>query len=166
MSPLKTMLSAVCVATLIGGAATASAAAGPATSNGAAVQQGSHEDLHGPGGGLHRILDELNLTAGQLTQIQSIFAQARPKMQAVHESGRANREQLEVTAPTDPAYAGLLASAKSNAVDQIQLMSELWTQVYEKLTPDQRARIPGIVAAQKAEWDSRKFDRPRQAPGQ
>lgn len=44
-------------------------------------------------------------------------------MQAVRESGRANREQLETTPPTDPGYAWLVASASSNAAEQIQLMS-------------------------------------------
>lgn len=165
MTPLRFISAVVCIAALLGGMTTGSAATDPATSNGAPVQAGLHEDLHGPGGGLHHILDELNLTAEQSTQIQAIFARERSKMQAVHESGRANREQLEVTAPTDPAYAGLLASAKSNAVEQIQLMSDLWTQVYGKLTPEQRARISGIVAAQRAEWSSHKTDRPKQVSG-
>jgi hypothetical protein len=83
-------------------------------------------------------------------------------MQAVHESGRASREQLETMPPTDPGYPRLVASAKANAAEQIQLMSDLWVQVYGKLTPDQRARIPGLVATQRAEWDSHRpgHDRP------
>jgi Spy/CpxP family protein refolding chaperone len=166
MNPLRTMLPAVCVATLLGAAATASATTEPTAPNAAPAQHGWHDEERGPGTGLHRILDELNLTTGQSTQIASIFAQARSKMQAVHEDGRANREQLEVTAPTDPAYAGLLASAKSNAVEHIQLMSDLWTQVYGILTPDQRARIPGIAAAHRAEWDSHKPGQPKQPSAQ
>ncbi len=124
---------------------------------------------HGPGGpdaGFHRVLDQLDLTAEQKTQIQSIFEQAKPRLQAVHESGRASREQLEVMPPTDPAYAGLVASAKTNAAEQIQLMSDLWTQVYAKLTPDQRARIPTVVAAQRTERDARKADWQKQRGGQ
>ncbi len=108
---------------------------------------------------MHRTLDKLDLTAEQSAQIQAIFDAARPQMQAVRETERASREQLETTPPTDPGYAGIVASAKSNAAEQIQLMSDAWAKVYEKLTPDQRARIPGIVAAQRAERDAHRASR-------
>ncbi len=61
-----------------------------------------------------------------------------------------------VTPPTDPTYAGQLAFAKSNAAEQIQLMSDLWSQIYAKLTPDQRAQIPGIVATERTKRDARR----------
>ncbi len=104
---------------------------------------------------MHRTLDQLDLTAEQSAQVQAIFDEARPQMHAVRQSERASREQLETTPPTDPGYAGLVATAKANAAEKIQLMSDLWVQVYGKLTPDQRTRIPGIVAAQRADRDSR-----------
>jgi Spy/CpxP family protein refolding chaperone len=128
-----------------------------------------HDGHGGPGGpdrGFHRMLEQLDLTADQKTQVDAIFDQAKPQLQAAHESGRANRDQLEVMPPTDPAYPGLLASAKSNAAEQIQLKSDLWTRVYAKLTPDQRARIPGIVAAERTERDARRASWPQQAGGQ
>jgi Spy/CpxP family protein refolding chaperone len=151
------MLSVACLAAL-GGTAIASAATQPATPNATPMRQGWHDGRGGPGGGMHRTLDKLDLTAEQSAQIQAIFDAARPQMHAVRESERAGREQLEITPPTDPGYAGLVASAKANAAEKIQLMSDLWVQVYGKLTPDQRARIPGIVAAQRADRDS---SRPR-----
>ncbi len=163
MNRLRTLVSVLGIATTLGAAATVSAANQPATPNGAPIRQGWHD---GAGAGMHRILDQLNLTTEQTAQIQALIVQARPQLQAVHESGRANREQLEVTAPTDPAYAGMLATAKSNAAEQIQLTSDLWTQVYAKLTPEQRARIPGIVAAQRAERDSHRPGPPMPPSGQ
>jgi periplasmic protein CpxP/Spy len=142
------------------GAAVATAATQPATPSDSPsnvpMRHDGHHGWGGPDAGFHRVLDKLDLTADQKTQIRAIFEKAKPQMQAVHESGRANRDQLEVTPPTDAAYAGLLAFAKSNAAEQIQLMSDLWTQVYAKLTPDQRARIPGIVAAERTERDARR----------
>ncbi len=108
---------------------------------------------------MHRTLDKLDLTAEQSAQVKAIFDAARPQMQAVRESDRASRELLETMPPTDPGYAGLVASAKSNAGEQIQLMSDIWAKVYEKLTPDQRARIPGIVAAERAERDAHRASR-------
>ena len=152
MNRLRTMLSVACLATL-GGVAIASTTTPPSPSSSPPMRQGWHEDRGGPGGGMHEILDELDLTAEQKEQIKAIFAQAKPQMQAARESGRVNRDQLVTTPPTDPGYAGLIATAKANAAEKIQLMSDLWAQVYTKLTPDQRARIPGIVAAERADRD-------------
>jgi Spy/CpxP family protein refolding chaperone len=157
MKALRTTLSVVVLTAALGGVAIASAAATEsATPNDAPMRHGGHEGPGGPEGGFHRVLDQLDLTAEQKTQIRAIFDQAKPQLKAVHDSGRTSRDRLEVMPPTDPAYPGLLAAAKSNAAEQIQLASDLWTQVYAKLTPDQRARIPGIVAterdARRAKW--------------
>jgi Spy/CpxP family protein refolding chaperone len=158
MNPLRTTLSVVFLTAALGSVAVASAATEPATPNDAQNAGSMHHDGHdgpgGPGGAMHRILDQLDLTAEQMAVITEIYAKAKPQMQAVHEAGRASREQIETTPPTDPGYARLVASAKANAAEQIQLVSDLWVQVYAKLTPDQRARIPGIVATERAEWDS------------
>jgi Spy/CpxP family protein refolding chaperone len=145
MNKLRTMFSIACIATL-GGITVASATTPPATMNPAPMRHGWHDGRGDPGGGMRRILDKLDLTAEQTAQVQAIFASAKPQLEAARESGRANREQLEVMPPTDPGYAGLVATAKSNAAEKIQLMSDLWGQVYAQLTPDQRTRIPGIVA--------------------
>jgi Spy/CpxP family protein refolding chaperone len=166
MKPLRTALSVVFLTAALGSVAVASAATEPANPNDAQNTGSMHHDGQdgpgGPGGGMHRILDQLDLTAEQTAAVTAIFAKAKPQMQAVHESGRASREQLETMPPTDPGYPRLVASAKANAAEQIQLMSDLWVQVYGKLTPDQRARIPGLVATQRAEWDSHRpgHDRP------
>lgn len=158
MNRIRSILSAVCIAATLGGAAIASAATEQATPNSPPMRHGWQEGQGGPGGGMHRMLDKLDLTAEQTAQVKAIIDAARPQMHAIHESGRVNREQLLTMPPTDPGFAALVAAAKANAAEQIQLRSDLWTQVYEKLTPDQRARIPGIVAAQRADRDS---SRPR-----
>jgi Spy/CpxP family protein refolding chaperone len=158
MNRLRSVFSAVCIAATLGSAAIASAAEPAATPNAPPMRHGWHEEPGGPGGGLHRTLDKLDLSKEQTAQVQAIFDAARPQMHAVRESGRVNREKLLSTPPTDPGYAALIASAKANAAEQIQLMSDLWAKVYEKLTPDQRARIPEVVAAQ---WADRDSSRPR-----
>ena len=168
MKPIRTMFHVVTLTAALGGAAIAATATPPSTANDASSHASMRHDWHGGhhDGDFHRVLDQLGLTAEQKTQIKALLDQAKPQMQAVHESGRANREQLAVTPPTDAAYAGLLASAKSNATEQIQLMSDLWKQVYTQLTPEQRARIPGIVAAERAEWDARRASGKEQHSGQ
>jgi Spy/CpxP family protein refolding chaperone len=168
MKSLRSIVHVLGLSAALGAAVIAAAATPPASPSNAPGQGPMrHDGRHGPGGpdaGIHRVLEQLDLTAEQKTQIRSIFEQAKPRLQAAHESGRASREQLIVMPPTDPAYAGMLASAKSNAAEQIQLTSDLWTQVYAKLTPDQRARIPTVVAAQRAERDARTAGRKRLQP--
>jgi len=170
MKSLRTTFYVFGLIAALGVAAITTAATQPATPSNApspgAMRQDRHHGPGGPDGGFHRILDQLDLTAEQKTQIHSIYEQAKPQMQAVHQSSRASREQLAVVPPTDPAYASLVASAKTNAAAQIQLTSDLWTQVYAKLTPDQRARIPTIVAAQRTKRDARKDGWQKQLGGQ
>lgn len=169
MKPIRTTLYVVCLTAALGSAAIASAATQTSTAtdapNRASMRHNGHGGPGGPDGSLYRVLDQLDLTAEQKTQIRATFDQAKPQLQAARESGRANRDQLNVMPPTDPAYAGLLTFAKSNAADQIQLMSDLWTQVYAQLTPDQRARIPGIVAAERTERDARRSSWQKQRSG-
>jgi Spy/CpxP family protein refolding chaperone len=161
----RTHLSLICFATLLGGAASASAAIEPGTPNAAPTPRGPHHGWGGPDRGFQRVLGQLDLTAEQKSRIQALVVQATPAMQATQQSGRANRDQLLITPPTDPAYPGLLAFAKSNAAELIQQMSDLWAQVYGELTPDQRAQIPGIVASASTERDSRKASRRAQKDG-
>ncbi len=133
------------------------AAPGPGPAGPPQDGMGHPSDWHpGPGAGLNRILGQLDLTADQRQQLKEIFEKARPKMQALGERARANREQLMLTAPTDRAYAALLATAKSNAAEAIQQMSDLWTQAYAVLTPQQRAKIPEVIASEKARADARR----------
>lgn len=164
MNSIRNIFSAACISTLAGiaiaTAATPTVPAAPgATADTAPMRQGRHEGRGAPDGAMRQVLDQLDLTAEQKAQVKAIFVSAKPQLQAVRESGRANREQLEVTPPTDAGYAGLVATAKTNAGEKIQLMSDLWVQVYATLTPEQRDRVPGIVAAQRAERRGQRVSR-------
>ena len=143
----------LCVSCLVVGTASASVPfESGAPSDTASMAGGSH---HGPGADeFHDLLGQLNLSADQKQQVQSIFAQARPQMHSLRETSRTNREQLVATPPTDANYPGLVAQAKTNAAQLIQLTSDLWTQVYAVLTPEQQAKIPDIVAAARSVRDA------------
>ena len=65
-------------------------------------------------------------------------------------------ESLATTAPTDPDYPRVVAAAQANAASRIQLRSAIWSQIYAVLTPAQQAQIPGLVAAEKANWEKRR----------
>lgn len=101
------------------------------------------------------VLGQLNLTPEQQTQIKSIVTQARTGSSAHHVSARANRDALLAMSPNDPAYPALLAAEKANAAARIQTASDLKTQIYAVLTPDQQSRIPTIIAADRAARESR-----------
>jgi Spy/CpxP family protein refolding chaperone len=132
-------------------AAGAFAADTPSTTAGSApaVPGGHQWRHHGHEFGPMHVLHKLNLTADQKTQIKSIMTAARSESKALMESDRTNKQSLASTAPTDSAYPELLATAKANAATRVQKASDLWGQVYAILTPEQKAQIPAILAAEK-----------------
>lgn len=149
-------LSLICVAAGLG-VAPAFAADAPVAGN-AAAPAASHQ---GHGGHRHHrsefrhVLAQLNLTPEQKTQIESNVRQVRTGSSAHHSSAWANRGALLAMAPNDPAYPALLATEKANAAERIQTASDLKTQIYAVLTPDQRSRIAATVAADRAARESR-----------
>jgi len=117
---------------------------------------GGWQGHHGRGGmEFMHVLKQLNLSDEQKTQIKSIMEGARPQMKALGDSMRQNHEALLSTAPTDASYPALLQTAKDNAVARIEHMHQLHTQIYAVLTPEQQAKIPGIIAADKAKWQAK-----------
>lgn len=121
-----------------------------------------HGDFDGasPEGGLRfrHLVEQLDLSADQKARIGAMVERMRPRMQALHQSGRATREQLASLPPTDPAYASAVAQAKTQAAEWIDVTSDLWAQVYGVLTPEQRARIPDLLAAEREKREARRED--------
>ena len=114
--------------------------------------QGGHRHHRGE---LRRVLTQLNLTPEQKTQIKSILLQAKTDLSARHANARANHEALAATSPNDPGYPALLATEKSNAAARVQTASDLKTQIYAVLTSDQQAKIPSLIAADRAARQAR-----------
>ena len=139
------------VASLVGAAALAGAppAAG---SDAAPPAMGRHGHFDRE---FHHVLRQLNLSPEQKTQIKSIFEQAKPGMQSKFAAARANHEALMSTAPTDASYPALLATEKANAAARVQATSDMKTQIYAVLTPEQQAKVPQILAADKAARQAR-----------
>ncbi|HEX4152988.1 MAG TPA: Spy/CpxP family protein refolding chaperone [Steroidobacteraceae bacterium] len=166
MDKLRKMVPALCLATSLAGLAaytavaqttTGSTTEGPAATGAPGPWHGHGH--HGHRGGMFFVLHKLNLTPEQKTQIKAIFAEQKSQYQALRASVKANHQALATTPPTDPNYATLLQTAEKNATTRIELMSQTWTAIYGKLTPQQQQAIPGIVAAaqqareaREAEW--------------
>ena len=154
MNAIRNLLVAIPVTLALTGGAVADT--GAPTNAPADPASGSHRWHRGAHHGMKRLLGQLNLTANQEAQVTSIRAQAKPRFVALHADNRTTRQQLASTPPTDPAYAGLLATAKANAANAVQLRSDIWGQVYAVLTPSQQAQIPDLIAARQQERAARR----------
>jgi Spy/CpxP family protein refolding chaperone len=130
------------------------AALGLAGAAWAGAPGGWHGHHGGAGMEFMHVLKQLNLSPEQKTQVKSIMESARPQFQALGDSMRQNHEAMLSTAPTDASYPALLQKAKENAAARIDQMHAVHQQIYSVLTPEQQAKIPSIVAADKAKWQA------------
>jgi len=122
-------------------------AAAPAPGN--ATPGGPHAHWRHGGGG-ERLFSKLGLTAEQQASVKAIWTAAKPQMQTLHESMRANHLKLMTTKPDDPNYANVVAEvAQSNAMLASQRTSqgaELKAQMYAVLTPMQKTQLATLEA--------------------
>jgi Spy/CpxP family protein refolding chaperone len=116
---------------------------------------------HHSDGAMHRLLRHLDLSTEQQAHVKAIHESLMPRAEALHAAVRRNRDALATTPPTDPAYTALLEESKADAAQAIQLRADAWTQVYGVLTPEQRAKLPDLLAAarqrreeRRQEWNS------------
>jgi len=102
----------------------------------------------GPG----RLYAKLNLTAEQQASIKAIYTAAKPQMQSLHATMKANHLKMMQTTPDDPNYASVVAEvAQSNATlasERTTQSSEIKAQIYALLTPAQKTQL----ATLEAEW--------------
>lgn len=133
------------------------AAAAAVASNAPAMGHGWHRHCGGMMLAMTlRATKQLNLTAEQQASIKSILANAREQMKAAHASGQAPVDMAVLANPGDPNYATALQSAKTLAANRIQTESEVQSQVYNVLTPEQKAQLPTVLASMKAEAAQRR----------
>jgi Spy/CpxP family protein refolding chaperone len=133
--------------TLIGLGATAVLSASAAT-----AQQpfGPGEGGHGPGGlrGPARILD---LTEEQQAAARAIFEQGRPRMEALHEQMRENREALRdalESDPPDPFVVGELVIEGHSLQEQGRAVREESKEAFARiLNAEQKSKLETLEAA-------------------
>lgn len=128
------------------------------TTNSAAAPAGKHWH-HGRRGGMLvgvmlRATRQLNLTAEQQASIKSIMSNARAQHQAA--AGTAGVDMMTLANPGDPNYATALQNAKAAAAARLQNEVELQSQIYNVLTPDQKAKLPQVLADMKSKFEARR----------
>jgi Spy/CpxP family protein refolding chaperone len=145
----RTSLLAACAAlTIVGGIAYAGVSADGKDAG------HRHGQMHRHGGApLMGTLKHLDLTAEQKQSVQSIFESNAQQRQALRDQQRSNRAVLASMMPDDPNYPELIATQKKLATDAIQQASDIQTQVYALLTPEQKVRVPQLLAERKARWE-------------
>lgn len=121
---------------------------------------GGHMGRHHRGGMLLgmtlRATKQLNLTADQQASIKTILATARAQAKAARATGQAPVDITVLGNPGDANYATALQNAKSLAATRIQKESELQGEIYNVLTAEQKAQLPAVLAAMKAEMAQRR----------
>ncbi len=104
--------------------------------------------MQGPQQGLMRAFHELNLTAAQKQQIHGIVSNARQQFATQRAAGAP--DMMALMNPGDANYAAAVQAAKKRAADRIQRASDLKLQVYNVLTPEQKAQLSKSMADWKA----------------
>jgi Spy/CpxP family protein refolding chaperone len=117
---------------------------------------------------LMRMADELDLSQAQRDKIRGLFEQAQPGFRKLHEQTASNVKLLMDTQPDDPKYQSVVQQAAKSSAELAQQMvvqsSQLRTQVWGVLTPDQRAKFQAKQKEMRARWEERRGD-PRGGPG-
>ena len=119
----------------------------------AAIAQGPH-GFGGPGGGFHRMLKQLDLTADQHSQVKAIFEKEKATMQPLMEQMRQNRDAmkaLEASGPFDEAKTRALATQNAQTMVELQVEhARIKSQIMQILTADQKAKLAQIEANHEA----------------
>jgi Spy/CpxP family protein refolding chaperone len=98
-----------------------------------------------------RALKQLNLSDDQKQQIKSLVIAARQSLKSE------TALDLSVLAnPSDPNYASTLQAVKDRAASRIQRWSEVQLQVFNVLTPEQKAQLPQVLSAIQARSTQRR----------
>jgi Spy/CpxP family protein refolding chaperone len=142
----------------VASAADTSASTTSSTASSTAPAHAGHWRHHMHGGllvgSLLHATKQLNLTADQQQSIKSILSNARAQQRA-----NAQNPQVDMTVlanPGDPNYATALQTAKTLAANRIQNESEIEGQIYNVLTPQQKAQLPQVLADMKAKFQQRR----------
>src|SRR5579872_5569727 len=152
---------AVLLATLVGatGAALAAQTDAPAAAPAATSAPGPamRHFGHARGGllvgSLLRATRQLNLSDTQKSSIKGILVSAREAQLASAQT----RPDISVLGnPGHPDYATAVQSAKSLASARLDRDSALARQIYDVLTPEQRAQLPNVLAGIKAKAAQRR----------
>jgi Spy/CpxP family protein refolding chaperone len=139
-------------------AATTTTSAPAATTPAPAPATNRH--WHGHGGMLVGVMlratRQLDLTPEQQSTIKGILSTARAQHQSA--AGTAAMDITVLGNPGDPNYASALQSAKAQFETRMQKQMQLQSQIYNVLTPQQKAKLPEVLAAMQTQAQQRRAE--------
>jgi len=101
--------------------------------------------------GIRAAMATLDLTDAQKDQVKAIFASQKDTAMAFHAQAKADREALKTAASAanpDPAAVGAaFLKVRANGEAVKSKMKAVRTEIDAVLTPDQRAKLDGWIAA-------------------
>lgn len=128
----------------------------------------------GPGGGfmggmLYRMLDRVNATPEQRTQIQQIVERNRDAMRAEHEAGRALRDEAMALFAQPTVDVAAIEALRVKQVARMDAASRQMTQalldIGHVLTPEQRKQMADEMQQRRAMMERRWRERRGTEPG-
>jgi Spy/CpxP family protein refolding chaperone len=100
-----------------------------------------------------RATRQLNLTAAQKSQIKTILQTAHTQERT--DTQAASHPDMAVLGdPSNPGYSAAIQSLKTNATNRIQMESDVQGQIVNVLTPEQKAKLPGVLASIQAKQEA------------
>ncbi len=130
-------------------------------------KHGKHGGCHGDHRGMHGFMFEqmLNLTDEQKATVDDIYSAAKQQRQAVSADRADERQSMMDLNPADDDYqtqVAELAKQKAARVEQrIIAHAAVYAQVYEILTPEQRAELAQLQEEAKERFAKRRQRRDR-----
>ena len=113
-----------------------------------------------PGRGLEKMMRmarELGLTPEQRTQLRGMMQAARPKMEDLRGQLRAENRKIREADPNAKGFDALVASSSKRigelTAQLVQQRAQMQRQVWQMLTPEQRAKADAMKAEAKKRRD-------------
>lgn len=112
------------------------------------------------------LIQQLELTEAQRESIRAILDASQAQREAMREQHREAMKASLTTLPDDPNYIAVVEKRKQLASEAIQQRSDLNSQIYAVLTPEQKAQVPQLIEEAKAQINERRGERKHRKPRQ
>jgi Spy/CpxP family protein refolding chaperone len=110
------------------------------------------------------LIQKLDLTQAQRENIRGILDASQAQRKALSDQHHATMKASLTTLPDDPNYLALVEKRKQLASEAIQQRSDLNSQIYALLTPEQKAQVPQLIEQVKAQMQERRGQRKQRNP--
>lgn len=111
---------------------------------------GHHGGHHGMGGPMMEVFKQLDLSEAQKKTVHELMKNGHENMRSQGDAMRAQHRAFLTAIPGTAGYqqqVNQMADAAADAArSHVQAMAELHGKIYAVLTPEQQARLPGILA--------------------